>query len=147
VSDPTASGDLVSAEVYERLVLPRARALIGRIRASAKVTVIYHICGNTTNRLGRMADTGTDIISVDSKVDLAAAKAAVGDRVCLMGNLDPVGLMLNGTPAAIRAEATRCLGLFDRSGGFVLSGGCALPAATLAENIRALVAAAREHRR
>jgi uroporphyrinogen decarboxylase len=142
VSDPTASEDLISPQMYAELVLPRARRLIGAIKAAGHVAVIYHICGDTTRIIPFMAETGTDIVSVDSKVDLAAARSLLSYKACLMGNLDPVGLMLNGAPPEVEAEAARCIRLFEGGRGFVLSGGCALPIGTPAENIRALVSAA-----
>ncbi len=57
-----------------------------------------------------MAETGTDgIDTLDppplGDVHLADAKARVGDRLFLKGNLDPVGVVLLGTPETVRAEA------------------------------------------
>jgi uroporphyrinogen decarboxylase len=142
VSDPMASGDLISPGTYEQLVLPRAARLIGAIRGRG-ATVILHICGDSSRILRAMAATGADILSLDWKVDLAAARQAVGGRVCLMGNLDPVHLLLEADAAAVEAESRRCLGIFG-GGGYVLSGGCALPPATPIENIRAMVRAAEQ---
>ena len=147
VSDPMASGDLISPQTYEQLVLPRATRLIGGIKAGGDVTIIYHICGDSSRILRPMAATGADILSLDWKVDLTEARAAVGDRVCLMGNLDPVRIVLEAAAATVRAEARKCLAVFGDGGGFILSGGCALPAATPLENIRAMVLAAEQFAR
>ena len=144
VSDPMASGDLISPQTYEQLVLPRASRLINGIKAAGDVTVIYHICGDSSRILPMMAATGADILSMDWKVGLAEAKAAVGDRVCLMGNLDPVHVVMEATAETVQAEARKCLAVFENGQGFVLSGGCALPAATPLENIRAMVLAAEQ---
>jgi uroporphyrinogen decarboxylase len=40
-----------------------------------------------------MANTGAQILELDSKVSLRSAKERVGHRVCLMGNLNPVELL------------------------------------------------------
>ncbi len=33
--------------------------------------------------------------------DAALAKEKIGDRVCLLGNLDPLGALLKGTPERV----------------------------------------------
>lgn len=39
-----------------------------------------------------------DILDVDHMVDIATVRRAVGHRVTLTGNLDPVSMIRNGTP-------------------------------------------------
>ena len=59
--------------------------------------------------LDLQAQTGADIIAIDHLVDLRQAKEQIGERVCLIGNIDPVGVMLNGTPELVEARAQECL--------------------------------------
>ena len=37
-------------------------------------------------------------------VNIADAKRRIGDRLCLMGNVDPVNTLLHGTPADVERE-------------------------------------------
>jgi len=57
-----------------------------------------------------LAATGCDAIGVDWSVDVARARARVGDRCAIQGNLDPM-VLLAGAPAAC-AEAVRVLDAF-----------------------------------
>ena len=57
--------------------------------------------------LEQIAATGADVVGVDWTVNLSRARAQVGGRVALQGNLDPA--VLFGGEAAVRAEARRVL--------------------------------------
>jgi uroporphyrinogen decarboxylase len=57
-----------------------------------------------------IAATGPDVVGLDWTVNLGAARARVGDRVALQGNLDPN--VLFAAPEQIRAEVRRALESF-----------------------------------
>jgi uroporphyrinogen decarboxylase len=60
--------------------------------------------------LEQIADSGADAVGLDWTVNLAEARARVGHRVALQGNLDPV--VLFAAPEQIRAEVTKVLESF-----------------------------------
>lgn len=60
--------------------------------------------------LEQIADIGTDAVGLDWTVNLNQARARVGGRVALQGNLDPVVLFSN--PDQIRAEVSNVLNSF-----------------------------------
>src|SRR5690606_5302609 len=62
--------------------------------------------------LKQIADIGTDAVGLDWTVNLGAARAKVGDRVALQGNLDPA--ILFAQPEQIRAEVARVLDSFGK---------------------------------
>jgi len=143
IGDPVASGDLISPQFYETFAYEWQKALIDRIHAMDDVYVILHICGNTSNILSKMAETGADVLSLDSKVDLGFARSVLGDHVTLMGNVDPVHTLTFASPEHVRLEALECIRKAG-PGGLILSSGCALGRDTPSENIAALVNAAKE---
>ena len=57
--------------------------------------------------LDQIADIGVDAVGLDWTVNLGKARAQVGNRVALQGNLDPVALFAK--PEQIRAEVERAL--------------------------------------
>ena len=66
-------------------------------------------------------------------------KARVGDRVCLMGNLDWVGLLLNGTPQDVKKATEACISKAGSGGGLMLSSGDETTRDCPSENIDAIV--------
>ncbi|QGP90841.1 Uroporphyrinogen decarboxylase [Neomoorella glycerini] len=130
-----AAASLVSPLMYEEVVLPYEQRLIEGIHA-AGAKVKLHICGNTTNLLPFMAQTGADIIDLDWMVDLKLAREHFGDKICICGNVDPVAVLLQGRPEEIRRAAYQCIQ--DAGHPFILSPGCEVPAATPPENLLAL---------
>ena len=62
--------------------------------------------------LDSIADCGADAVGLDWTVNLGRARAQVGDRVALQGNLDPMVLMAD--PAQIEVETRRVLDSYGK---------------------------------
>jgi uroporphyrinogen decarboxylase len=75
-------------------------------------------------------------------MDLGAARARVGDRVALQGNIDPNVLFAG--PDQIRAEVTRTLQSFGAHEGHVFNLGHGISQHTPPESVTALVDAVHE---
>jgi uroporphyrinogen decarboxylase len=92
-----------------------------------------------------MADTGADCLSIDNEASLTEAKAAVGKRVRLMGNVPPVAVLFEGDPAGVRQAVRTCVREGgDNPRGLVVASGCSLPTETPFANIDAMVRAVDE---
>lgn len=141
IADPTGSGDLISDRVFRTFSLPYLQPLIAWIKEHGVYTWL-HICGNTTDKLESIAETGPHCFSLDYKVDLAVAKQKVGAKVALAGNIDPVSVLNQKTPEDVRAAARACVEAAAAGGGFILTSGCDLPPTIPLENLRAMLDAA-----
>ena len=137
IGDPAAS--LVGPKLYDSFVLPYEKKLADGLHA-AGARVRLHICGNTKRSLASMAAVGADMVDIDSMVPLAEARAKMGPQQILSGNLDPVRVLLNGTPETVRAAVAQCRA--DAGPAYIIAGGCELPRGTPVENLRALREAA-----
>ena len=138
LSDPVASGDLISPNTFREFVAPFLKDLVGRIRAKGKYAMI-HICGNTTRILDDIVDIGPHCFSIESKVDLKKAKEIFGGKVCVAGNVAPTGAFLSGTPEEVVAEAKSCVEAWGKGGGYLLTLGCDFPKSVPFENAMALM--------
>ena len=132
VGDSVAS--LISPPMYQRFVLPFEKRLFEAIHG-AGAAVKLHVCGDISNSIRSMAQTGCDIIDVDWMVAMDEARAAVGPEITLAGNFDPSAILLQGTPQDVADAARRNI---EMSGPrFVLQPGCEVPPGTPEANIRA----------
>jgi uroporphyrinogen decarboxylase len=93
--------------------------------------------------LGRIAAIGCDAVGVDWGTDLATARAAVGDRVALQGNLDPAAL--HAPPEVLRAETRRVLESFGRGPGHVFNLGHGITPDVDPESVGLLVRTVRDY--
>lgn len=133
IGDAVASQ--VSPDIYTRLILPREQRLVSGLKKLG-AHVRLHICGNITHLLPGIATLGIDVLDVDHMVDLRMVRAAVGDKVAIGGNLDPVSAVLRSTPEQIRADIRSC---YEHAGNpFIVNAGCEIPSGTPEENLRAL---------
>lgn len=69
----------------------------------------------------------------------------LGNKVCLKGNLDPVRVLMSGTPEDVTEAARRCIEEGAAGGGYILSPGCEVPHETPPANLEALVQAAKTY--
>ncbi|MBW1790296.1 MAG: uroporphyrinogen decarboxylase family protein [Deltaproteobacteria bacterium] len=138
LSDPVASGDLISPETFRTFVKPFLKDIVGRIQGKGKYAMV-HICGDTTAILEDIADIRPDCFSLEAKVDLQTAKRVLGGKVCVAGNVTPTGAFLSGSPDEVIAEARACVEAWGGGGGYVLSLGCDFPKAVPVENAMALM--------
>ncbi len=141
--DPVASGSVLSRAMFERFALPYIRRAFEKIVALGSVPIL-HICGRTANIVDLMAVSGAVALSID-EISVAKAAELTGGAVCIMGNVRPAETLLGGTPEDVLAEASQCMAEgADNTGGFILASGCEVPIDAPAENIDALINAARK---
>ena len=74
---------------------------------------------------------------------MTLAKKTTGARHVLFGNIDPSGVIARGTAEQVREAAHKLIGVWKPGGHFILNAGCALPASTPSENLRAMIRVAR----
>ena len=143
--DPTASGSLMDINTFKDFVVAPTSEMVNGWKRDYHVPVIYHVCGDTLPIMPAVPCTGIDILSADHAIDLAAAREIVGKTICLMGNVDPITIMWNGTPEQIREESYKCIDAAGADGRFILSAGCEVPKDTPLQNIQAIVMAAKSY--
>jgi uroporphyrinogen decarboxylase len=110
------------------------------------VDTIYHICGNTTHLIEPMANSGVGALSLDSPdtgLDLVKIAETLSEDVTLIGNINPVEVMKEGTAELVRQTTTELLEKMRPYPNFILSTACDLPPQTPLENIDVMMGTAR----
>jgi hypothetical protein len=148
ISSAFAGAGFISPQHYGDFVLPYERRVIQGIRARHDLPIYTHTCGRIADRLELLAETGTNgIDTLDppplGNVDLADAKKRIGKKLFIKGNLDPVNVILHGTPGQVYTDARRCIAAGAPGGGYILSSACSIPPHAPPENILMLSEAAR----
>jgi len=137
-----AAASLVGRHLYQEFVWPAEKKLVQGVRAKG-ARVRLHICGNTRHLLEGMGQLGCDIVDLDSLTPMGEGRARMGPEQVLLGNIDPVRVLRDGTPSSVGAAVGEC----HRQAGprFIAGAGCEVPRDTPPENLRALVTYARTH--
>jgi uroporphyrinogen decarboxylase len=144
LSDPMASGTVISKKHFEIFAFPYLKRLIDYIHSRKKASTL-HICGKTEKVWDLMADTGADCLSIDNEVSLLKAKETVGHRVRIMGNVRPSEVMLEGTQDDVKTAVRKCIREgYDSPKGVIIASGCSLPTETPFENILTMIETVRE---
>ena len=139
-----AASSLVGPDLYRDAVSAWERKFIDTIHDMGGL-VRLHICGNTSAIFPLLADVKADILDLDWMAAVAGAREKVGQGRLLSGNIDPVRVLQDGTPADVTAGFERC---FAEAGGryYAVNAGCEIPRRTPAANLRAMRDFARGHR-
>lgn len=125
----------VSADIYDKLILPREEKLIRAIKGMGAY-VKLHICGNITHLLPGIAMLDIDILDVDHMVNLSEVRSLLRKGVVIAGNIDPVNGILRGTPESIRRRINDDYQLVGNP--YMVNAGCEIPSGTPIENMKAL---------
>lgn len=145
ICDPVASSNIISTQQFKEFVMPYTIELVDKIH-DLGTGAGYHICGNTTPLLELMVDTKVDMLSLDSAVDLGFARQKVGERICLVGNVDPVNIIYLGDAQQIELAVKSCCEIgMGSPNGFILATGCDIPSKTALENVDAFMDAGRKY--
>jgi uroporphyrinogen decarboxylase len=147
-------GGVLADAAFHAFSLAYTRRVLAQLQREKEGRRVPHIVFTKGGGqwLEAIADAGPDVVGLDWSTDLAAARARVGDRVALQGNLDP--MVLFAPPEVVAAEARAVLDRFgppcDRAGqwgGHVFNLGHGISQFTPPEHVAALVDAVHAHSR
>ncbi len=108
-----------------------------------RVPVIVFVKGGG-QWLTAIADTGCDVVGLDWTTDAKRARAEIGDRVALQGNLDPC--VLYAPTDAIMRQTERMLKRFGPAPGHIVNLGHGILPDIEPDHARAFIRAAQEFR-
>jgi len=132
-------GGMLSHAAYHEFSLAYLRRIIAaltREREGLRVPNIVFTKGGG-GWLESIAAIGCDAVGLDWTVDIGAARARVGMRVALQGNLDPAILL--SSPQVVQREAAAILASYGKGSGHVFNLGHGISQHTPPENVAALI--------
>lgn len=151
ISSPFAGGSFISRDFYARFVMPFEREVVRQIHAYAPGMPVYtHTCGFIGDRLDLMAESEIDGLECMDppplgNTNLADAKAQVGDKLFLKGNMDSVNVLLDATPEVLEDYVRKMLQDGAADGGYILSSACSVAPNVRPEILKQLVSLAEKY--
>lgn len=142
LGDCLSFSGMLSLAQYRKFALPYCRALVQRAHEHGAL-VYLHNSEVSTAYLVAEAELGCDIINCGPAADMAEVRKALGGKQCYSGNLDPIEVLLRGTPEQVAAQTEQLVKACFPGGGYVFCTGEMNPRDVPAENMHAMVQAAR----
>ncbi len=138
-----AAASLVGPDLYREFIFPYEKKLVDGLHAMG-TKVRLHICGNTRLILDDLGWLGCDIVDLDSLSPLEDARQKMGANQILLGNMNPVTVMRDGSSLDVFKATAEC----HRQAGkkYIVGAGCEIPRDTKPENVLALAEYARNPR-
>jgi hypothetical protein len=131
ISSAFAGGGFISPGMYAQFVVPYERKVVDALHGEFPGLPVYtHTCGKLGDRLELLVESHTDgVDTLDppplGDTELADAKARIGDRLFIKGNMNAVAL-LTDDEAGVRARARAALEAGKPGGGYILSTACSV---------------------
>ncbi len=145
ISESYISPDLAGPETYRRFLKPVHRDYFAEIERMGLVPILDY-WGDAMPVLEDLAELPVRGLMVEESkktftLDIREIRDRVGGRACVFGNVDSLMLLHDGSAKQVRDEALRQAAGAER--GFVVSNGSPITPGTPAQNVRALIEAAR----
>lgn len=142
IAEPMAG--LLSPEFGEEFSSRYVRQIVEAVQDDSFL-VIYHNCGGSAvHMLPSIIGTGASGLHFGNVVDLTDILPQVPGHIAVLGNIDPVACLKDGTPAGIRETVLSLMKQCTDFPNFILSSGCDIPPLTPWENIDAFFQAVDE---
>ncbi|MFQ5614250.1 MAG: uroporphyrinogen decarboxylase family protein [Anaerolineae bacterium] len=146
IGESLSGPDVCSPQVYKEYEWGYAKRLVERLQEK-DILLAYHICGDATEIVPDMVETGAAILELDYKIDLRQVKETARGRATILGPIDPSEVMARGTPELVEEKCKEAIEILGPGGGLILGPGCALPPRTPPENVHAMIEAAHRYGR
>ena len=137
-------GGVLSHDTFGQYSLQYLKRIIASLRPGpdGETVPVILFCKGCNGHLEAIAATGCHGVGVDWTLSLADARARVGDRVAIQGNLDPSVLL--ATPEVIRAQAAATLDSYGAGTGHVFNLGHGITPDVNPDHLAALIDAVAE---
>jgi len=130
----------LSPEHFEEFCFPYIKRIFQEFPSAIRM---YHNEGDVYHIMNRIPVFGADIFHFGTGIE--ETKKRIGKQICLMGNLDPLNVMLHGTVDSVKETAQSCMKTGTQGGGFLLSTAGGMAPGTPIENIHAVIKVANNY--
>jgi hypothetical protein len=133
--------DMIAPDAFARLNVPFLTRLVDEIRAQGMHS-IYYFCGDPAGKWEHLLAVGADALSLEESkkgfvIDIEEMIERAQGKCAVLGNLDAVGVLQDGTEQELRTEIERQIAAGRRNGNrFIMSIGSPVTPGTPVERVR-----------
>jgi uroporphyrinogen decarboxylase len=136
---------MLSVEQYMRFAFPSCKRLVERLKKDTELIIHLHNSEISISHLLAECGLGVDIINVGPAANIAEVRNALTGKNCFTGNLDPIEILMRGTPEDVAKEAERIVKIcHTKQGGYIFNTGEMNPRDIPVENMKALIESVRK---
>ncbi len=136
--------------IYARYIKPRHERIIQSAKALTGAKSLFHCCGSAYHFIDHLIDIGVDALNpvqvTARNMEPERLKEEFGDRMAFWGGMNTQEILPYGSADEVRAEANRCIDIFGKQGGYVLTSVHNVQTEVTPENVSAMLEAGRDHR-
>jgi uroporphyrinogen-III decarboxylase len=117
------SGPMMSPKKFYELLLPAYKIITETVHEK-DCKIVLHTDGQITPLLDFIVDCGFDglqSLEPTAGVDLALVKKKIGDKICLMGNIDVAHVLTSGSKEEVYDAVKYAIKTAGPGGGFIVS--------------------------
>jgi uroporphyrinogen-III decarboxylase len=138
------SASFISPKIFEELVLPYLKQIV-EVNNKLGYINLFHMDTDWTPFFEYFLELpkGRYILHLENS-DIFKAKELLGDRFCLMGNVNST-LQKLGTPQQIEDYCKKLIEVCGEGGGYILGSGCEIASDAPFENVQAIINAGKKY--
>ncbi len=134
--DCNASTHMISPRQFEQWALEPCKR-VGEVFKAAGAFTFLHNSEEQIAGLRLQALTEPSVLSPGPGLDMAEVRKELGGQIALMGNVDPIGLLTEGTASQVAGETDRLVRMMG-NGGMILNSGECVPREAKAPNMHTM---------
>jgi uroporphyrinogen decarboxylase len=123
-----STATLIGRKRYVEFIYPYDCKVIQELKKLG-VSIFLHVCSNSTPLFDLLVESGADCLEFDSQVDIVWAKQQAGKKIALKGNINTTDF-ISLSSEQMTGECRRIIESAKAGSGFILCGGCEVPADT-----------------
>lgn len=148
IDDATSTKDMISTAMYEKYSLPYLRQQVKEIQRLGKKAVLIYF-GGIADRVEQIVSTGADALLMETSMkgyvnDFEATARQINGRMCLFGNIDPVGVLEFGSDQLLYDTIAEQVRIGRQYGRYVTSTGSPITPKTSVSRMRRFIDIAHE---
>jgi uroporphyrinogen decarboxylase len=144
LGDCSAMSNLISADQFKEFAFEPCKKVVDDFNRAGGLTFL-HNSEESVSHIEISTEFGVSAINVGPGIDIGKAKETVKGKTCLMGNLEPIEILMNSPAEIVGKEAERIMNTAKVGGEYIFNTGEMNPREVPEANMEAMMKTAREN--